>query len=158
MDRLVMYFQHVAIATLIGKVVLLSFVVAPVLAKTLDRQSFAAVVRALFPAYYILGMGAAVTGLLSLVGIVSVRGVAWPLALAGGIWIVVLAAESYSRSPLTPRSNEMRDRLKEQERQGTVDPMLRRRWDRLHRRSVWLNSMVLLAGLLLLWLVGFVSS
>ncbi|MBX3237643.1 MAG: DUF4149 domain-containing protein [Nitrospiraceae bacterium] len=154
MDALTNYLQQLAIAVLVGKVTLLSFVVAPVLAKTLDRESFAAVVRALFPAYYLLGMGAAVLGLLSLAGIGLLHGINWPLVLTGLLWLLIFAAESYCRSPLTPLSNEMRDRLKEQERQGTVDPELRRTWDRLHRWSVWLNSTVLLAGLLLLGLVG----
>lgn len=64
---------------------------------------------------------------------------------------MILLAESYCRSPLTPQSNAMRDRLKEQERQGSVDPVLQAAWTRLHQRSLYLNSLVLLGGL---WLVG----
>ena len=45
----------------------------------------------------------------------------------------------------------MRDRLKEQERQGCVDPVLKASWERLHQRSLYLNSLVLFGGL---WLVG----
>ena len=44
----------------------------------------------------------------------------------------------------------MRDRLKEQERQGAVDPALKRSWNRLHQRSLYLNSLVLVGGLCLL--------
>ena len=46
----------------------------------------------------------------------------------------------------------MKDRLKEQEQRGAVDPNLQVAWNRLHRRSVYLNSLVLLARLCVLGL------
>jgi hypothetical protein len=145
------YMQALAAAVLVGKVVLLSFVVAPVLAGTLDAEAFGRVVRRLFPAYYALGMGTAAAGLAAaLLG--TLRGISAVSAGSIAIWLLVFAAESYCRSPLTPRSNAMRDRLKEQEREGGVDPILRKEWNRLHQRSVYLNSTVLLAGMGLVWL------
>ncbi len=146
------YLQALAVAVLVGKVVLLSFVVAPILARNLDQDAFGKVVRRLFPAYYVLGMGAATAGLLSVTVLGSTRGWNLPVLIAGGIWLVILAAESYCRSPLTPQSNAMRDRLKEQEQHGVVDATLKRAWDRLHQRSLYLNSLVLLAGLCLVGL------
>ncbi|HSN04246.1 MAG TPA: DUF4149 domain-containing protein [Nitrospira sp.] len=154
MEDTILYLHSLAMAVLIGKVVLLSFVVAPVLANQLDREPFGKVVRELFPAYYALGMGAAAIGVLSvlMLGIIHETNVI--RYLAAGIWLAVLAAETYCRSPLTPRSNAMRDRLKEQEARGPVDPVLQAAWNRLHQRSVYLNSLVLLAGLCLLGLAG----
>lgn len=153
MAPLIEYLHALAIAILVGKVVLLSFVVAPILAKNLEREQFGIVVRQLFPAYYALGMGTAIVGLVSLSGLAMIRGMSPSLLVAGGIWLIILAAEAYCRSPLTPQSNAMRDRLKEQEQRGAVDPNLQAAWNRLHRRSVYLNSLVLLAGLCLLGLV-----
>jgi hypothetical protein len=153
MISVIQYLALLTVAVLVGKVVLLSFVVAPILAKTLEREAFGAVVRRLFPAYYALGMAAAVMGIVSVLLLGIVHETNAMRHLAAGIWLAVLAAETYCRSPLTPRSNAMRDRLKEQESQGTVDPLLERAWNRLHRRSVYLNSLVLLAGLCLLGLV-----
>lgn len=150
MARLIEYLHALAIAILVGKVVLLSFVVAPVLAKSLEREQFGTVVRRLFPAYYALGMGTALLGLVSLSGLAMIRGMSSSLLATGGIWLIILAAEAYCRSPLTPQSNDMRDRLKEQEQRGAVDPVLLAAWNRLHQRSVFLNSLVLLAGLCLL--------
>jgi hypothetical protein len=46
----------------------------------------------------------------------------------------------------------MKDRLKSQESEGTLNPALQTAWNRLHQRSVYLNSLVLLAGLCLLGL------
>ena len=148
----VMQYLHVlAVAILVGKVVLLSFVVAPILAKQLAPEQFGNVMRQLFPAYYLWGMGAAVGGLVSVTALVLIRGLSPALSAAGGIWLVILFAESYCRSPLTPQSNAMRDQLKEQEGRGCVDPVLKAAWERLHQRSLYLNSLVLFGGL---WLVG----
>lgn len=149
-DSVMQYVHALAVAVLVGKVVLLSFVVAPILAKTLDQEAFAKVVRRLFPAYYVLGMGTAAAGLFSVIALGAIPGRSSSLLIAGGIWLLILAAESYCRSPLTPQSNAMRDRLKEQERQGAVEAELKRAWDRLHRRSLYLNSLVLVGGFCLL--------
>ena len=149
LDSVMQYLQALAVAVLVGKVMLLSFVVAPILAKNLDQEAFGKVVRRLFPAYYVLGMGAAAAGLLSVIVLGSTRGWNLPVLVAGGMWLVILAAESYCRSPLTPQSNAMRDRLKEQGEQGVVDATLKQAWDRVHQRSLYLNSLVLLAGLCL---------
>ncbi len=150
-EPIAQYLHALAAAILVGKVVLLSFVVAPILAKQLGPEQFGTVVRQLFPAYYLLGMSVAVAGLLSVTALGIMRGLSPSLLLAGGIWLAVFSAESYCRSPLTPQSNAMRDRLKAQEREGSVDPVLKAAWDRLHQRSLYLNSLVLLGGL---WLVG----
>ncbi len=146
------YLHTLAVAVLVGKVVLLSFVVAPILAMNLEREPFGKVVRQLFPAYYALGMAVAALGLLSLTVLGMIREISLSMHVAGGLWLLILAAETYCRSPLTPRSNAMRDRLKEQEQLGTVDPALQTVWNRLHQRSISLNSLVLLAGLCLIGL------
>lgn len=153
MASFIAYVHALAVAILVGKVVLLSFVVAPILAQNLEREPFRNVVRQLFPAYYGLGMGTAVAGFIAVGGLVAIHGRSAALLAAGGIWLLVLLAEAYGRSPLTPQSNAMRDRLKEQESRGAVDPALQAAWTRLHRRSVSLNSMVLLAGCALIALV-----
>jgi len=150
MARFIDYVHALAVAILVGKVVLLSFVVAPILAKNLEPESFGKVVRQLFPAYYALGMGTAVMGVISASMLAALRGMSVVLLVASGIWLIVLAAESYCRSPLTPRSNAMRDRLKDQESRGLIDADLQAAWNRLHQRSLYLNSLVLLAGLCLI--------
>ena len=150
MAQFIDYVHALAVAILVGKVVLLSFVVAPILAKNLEPESFGKVVRQLFPAYYALGMGTAVMGVIAASMLAALRGMSVVLLVASGIWLIVLAAESYCRSPLTPRSNAMRDRLKDQESRGLIDTDLQAAWNRLHQRSLYLNSLVLLAGLCLI--------
>jgi len=99
-----------------------------------------------------------IVGLISVTGLGLIRGMSPALLVAGGTWFIVLAAEAYCRSLLTPQSNAARDRLKEQESWGTVDPALQHTWNRLHQRSIYLNSLVLLAGLCLLGLAIECSS
>lgn len=149
MDRLFNYLHLIATGVLIGKVVLLSFVVAPTLSQTLDAESFGKVVRRLFPAYYLLGLVSAAVALISLTGLAALEGSPM-IVFAMALWTGVLASEWYSRSFVTPRSNAMRDRLKEQELHGLEDLALKEAWDRLHRRSVSLNSAVLMAGFILI--------
>jgi hypothetical protein len=79
------------------------------------------------------------------------------IVFAMALWTGVLASEWYSRSSVTPQSNAMRDRLKEQELHGLVDPALKEAWERLHRRSVSLNSAVLIAGLILVGVAGYLK-
>ena len=150
MDSFFAYLHVLSISVLVGKVVLLSFVVAPVLARTLDSEHFGIVVRRLFPAYYLVGITAPVIGLIALGAMGVIRGVSRAMVVSAVLWCVVLASEAYCRSWLTPKSNVMRDRLKEQEQQGSVDPLLKASWNRLHQRSVSLNTLVLIAGLILL--------
>jgi uncharacterized protein DUF4149 len=154
MVSLMEYLHLLAVGVLIGKVVLLSFVVAPILVKNLEREPFGTVVRQLFPAYYALGMGTAIVGLVSLAGLALIRGISTTVFVVSGTWLIILVAEAYCRSALTPQSNVMRHRLREQESRGAVDPILKHDWNRLHLRSVYLNSLVLLAGPCLLGLVS----
>ena len=154
MVSLIEYLHMLAVAVLVGKVVFLSFIVAPILAKNLEREPFGKVVRQLFPAYYALGMGTAIVGLICVTGLGLIIGMSTTLLVAAGTWLIILAAEAHCRSPLTPQSNALRDRLKEQESRGAVDPALQGAWNRLHQRSVYLNSLELLAGLYLLLLVS----
>ena len=153
MDMLFHYLHILATGLLIGKVVFMSFVVAPILARTLDAESFSKVARRLFPAYYLLGLVSAAVALTSLMGLAVLEGGSM-LVFAMTLWTGVLASEWYSRFSVTPRSNAMRDRLKQQELHGLVDSDLRESWERLHRRSVSLNSAVLIAGLILVGAAG----
>ncbi|MDF2458415.1 MAG: conserved rane protein of unknown function [Nitrospira sp.] len=68
------YVHILAGAVLVGKVVLLSFVVAPILAKSLEREPFGNVVRQLFPAYYGWGMGTLIRHYVQIFDVRYIRG------------------------------------------------------------------------------------
>lgn len=144
------YLHLLAIAVLVGKVVFLSFVTAPVLARALDPDAFARVVRLLFPRYYALGMIAATVGWASVTSLGLLNGFAPPALIAATLWLGVLAIENYCRSPLTPRINALSDQLKDAAQRGVNVVPVRKDRDTLHRRSVQLNGLVLILGLCLI--------
>ena len=147
------YLHVVAIAVLVGKVVLLSFITAPVLARTLDPDSFSKVVRQLFPRYYALGMIAATVGWATITSIGLLHGFGLIDLISSTLWLGILAIENYCRSPLTPKINALSDRLKEAEKLGVKILSVRKDRDALHRLSVQLNSLVLIIGLFLIGLI-----
>ncbi len=147
------YLHLLAVAVLVGKVVFLSFVTAPVLASTLEPEAFARVVRRLFPRYYAFGMMTATVGWASMTSLGLLKGFA-PLDLvAATLWLGVLAIENYCRFPLTPRINALSDQLKDAAQRGEPMVSVRRDRDALHRRSVRLNGVVLMLGLSLIGLL-----
>ena len=147
------YLHVLAIAVLVGKVVFLSFITAPVLARTLDPDSFAKVVRQLFPRYYALGMVAATVGWATITSIGLLKGFGPVDLISSPLWLGILTIENYCRAPLTPRINVLSDRLKEAEQLGVKIVSLRKDRDSLHRLSVQLNSLVLIIGLCLIGLI-----
>ena len=132
----------IALASLVGSVLFLSFALAPIIFNVLGPESGGKFVRALFPRYYQWG---AISGAIALPSAMAV-----PLAFPElrGPWVgvqalVILAATLimlYAGNVLTPAINAARD-------SGPHGDLL---FNRLHKRSVLLNSVVLLMGLGLL--------
>ena len=147
------YLHLLAIAILVGKIVFLSFIVAPVLAKTLEADSFARVVRTLFPRYYALGMVAATIGWATTTAIGILKDFGPIDLISSTLWLSILAIENYCRASLTPRINDMSDRLKEAEQKNIKIVSTRKDRDALHSLSVQLNSVVLIMGLCLIGLI-----
>ncbi len=153
MPETLAYLHLLAIAVLVGKVVFLSFVTAPVLARTLDPDSFAKVVRQLFPRYYMLGMMAAVLGWVTITCLGILGGFGLVDVLSSTLWLGILVIENYCRYPLTPRMNALSDQLKEAQMRGITMVSVRQDRDTLHRLTVRLNSVVLIMGLCLIGLI-----
>jgi hypothetical protein len=147
------YLHILAIAVLVGKVVFLSFVTAPVLARTLDPESFARVVRQLFPRYYALGMISAVVGWATITALAILRGFSPFDLVSSALWLGILIIENYCRAPLTPEINALSDRLKENQARGLNTPLIQKRRDTLHNLTIQLNSAVLVMGLFLIGLI-----
>ena len=131
-----------AMAAWVGSILFFSFGIAPISFKVLGAESAARFVRAIFPRYYAWG---AICGALALPS-----SMATPLAFpeyrapwVGGQALVILAGTLvmlYCGQVLTPAINAARD----------AGPEGQARFDRLHRRSVGLNGVVMLAGVGLL--------
>ena len=150
----VMRYAHaLAVAVLVGKVVLLSFVVAPILAKQLGPDQFGPVVRRLFPALLPVGHGRGD-------GRTPVAARDWIPARAERVGAGSrrdLGGDSSRRVLLSFAADSTKQRdagsAQEQEQQGDVDPVLQAAWTRLHQRSLCLNSLVLIGGLCLVGMI-----
>ncbi len=125
----------VAVATLFGSMAFFSFVVAPLVFVKLDGASAGRFLRGFFPWYYL------VVGLLALLALAALAALR-PLE-ATTLGLVVLGAV-VSRQVLMPRINHHRDRMLE----GQADA--ERAFNRLHRLSVWINALQLLAAFVVL--------
>ena len=131
-----------ALTAWVGSVLFFSFGVAPVIFRVLGAEAGGRFVRALFPRYYTWG---ATCGAVALPAIVCAP-MAYPELrgpLVGIQALLVLIATLvmlYCGNALTPAINAARD-------SGEAG---RQRFDRLHRRSVQLNGLVLVIGLGLL--------
>lgn len=147
------YLHLLAVAVLVGKIVFLSFVAAPILVRTLTADAFARVVRLLVPRYYALGMIAAIVGWASVTGLGLLTGFGPLTLIAATLWLGVLAIETYCRADLTPRINALTDRFRDAALRGVDTVAIRKDREALHRRSVQLNSVALVLGLCLLGLI-----
>jgi hypothetical protein len=137
----------IALTAWVGSILFVSFGVAPLIFTVLGAESGAKFVRALFPRYYLWG---AIWGALALPACVAVplcfpeyRGArvgVQAIAIIAGILITLYAGNS-----LTPAINAARDR----------GPAGQELFEKLHRRAVRLNAVVLALGLALL--VAFAS-
>ncbi|MDT3778053.1 DUF4149 domain-containing protein [Nitrospira sp. MA-1] len=153
-EHILIFFNLLAMAILVGKIVFLSFVTAPVLSRTLDTDTFAKVVRSLFPQYYGLGMISAAVGWTTSIALGLLNGFESIVLLPATIWLGVLAIEHYCRTPLIAQINDLSDQLKAKQARGLTTPLLQQQRDGLHRLSVQLNSLVLFMGLCLMGLFG----
>jgi uncharacterized membrane protein len=132
----------IALTAWLGSILFFSFCVAPLIFKVLGSESGGKFVRALFPRYYAWG---AIAGAVALPSFVAVP-LCYPeyrgptVAIQSTVILVCTLLMLYAGNSLTPAINAARDAGLEG----------RERFDRLHRRSVRLNALVLILGLGLL--------
>jgi hypothetical protein len=132
----------IALTAWVGSILFFSFGVAPIIFKVLGADAGGKFVRALFPRYYAWG---AISGAIALPAALGVPlsfpefrgpivGVQAMTILAGTLIML------YAGNSLTPAINAARD----------AGPSGQAKFERLHRRSVRLNALVLILGLGLL--------
>jgi uncharacterized membrane protein len=135
-------FHLLALAVWLGETVFLSFVVAPTLFSAFPQEA-GRVMSALFPWYYRIGYACGAILLATSFafwrsGAGGVRG-----AITMGVAALMLGAVLWAGIVIQPRARALR--LEVHGAAPTATAKLE--FDRLHRRSVQLNSVVLLGGL-----------
>jgi len=131
-----------ALTAWVGSILFFSFGVAPVVFKVLDPASAAKFLRALFPRYYAWGATAGAVALPAFVaGPLSFPEYRGPMVGVQALAILLcILLMLYAGNSLTPAINAARD----------AGPSCDTQFERLHRRSVRLNALVLVVGCLLL--------
>ncbi|HEY2388628.1 MAG TPA: DUF4149 domain-containing protein [Candidatus Binatia bacterium] len=131
-----------ALVVWLGEVVFFSFVVAPSVFGALPSETAGQVVGAIFPRYYALGAGAGALALAAALGLRAEAAARAPWSAVCVMLVLMLAATVYAGRVVHPQAQALRPGLHE----ATVDPAVKERFDRLHRRAVQLNGAVLLLG------------
>lgn len=126
-------------AALFGTMLFFSFVMAPLIFVKLDEVTAGRFIRAVFPWYYSV--------LLTLSALAAVLLVA-SAPVEAGILLGCASAAAFARQILMPRINRLRDRAL----QG--DQSAERRFDLLHRLSVCINVVQLIAVTVVLVLLA----
>ncbi|WP_435010326.1 DUF4149 domain-containing protein [Tundrisphaera lichenicola] len=134
-----------ALTAWVGSILFFSFAVAPIIFRVLGAEPGSRFVRALFPRYYAWGVMSTAIALPAMVcGPLSVPELRGPMIAIQAILILgSLGVMLYCGNTLTPAINAARDE----------GPGSQKRFDRLHKRSVHLNAVVLMIGIALL--IGF---
>lgn len=123
----------------LGAILFFSFCVAPIIFTVLDTQSAAKFVRALFPRYYAWLAIFSVVALASFTArpLVYPELRAWKNLIIQGMILFNIFLAFYCGNSLTPAINKARDAGEAEEK----------RFNALHKRSVWLNGLSLVIGL-----------
>ncbi len=124
------FFTLYSVIILLGSMIFFAVIVAPLAISHLDRQSASVYLRAFFPRYY--SWGAIVTAI-ALIGALA----AGPLQIA--LLAAILAGFIYCRQFLMHRINHYSDRQK------SGDKSAGKQFARLHRFSVLINSLQMIA-------------
>jgi hypothetical protein len=130
-----------ALTAWVGSILYLSFGVAPLVFPVLGAEAGGRFVRALFPRYYAWGAMSAAVALPALVGVpLSFPEYRGPMVGVQALLILAsILIMLYAGNVLTPAINAARD----------AGPAEHARFERLHRRSVRLNGLVLVIGVAL---------
>ena len=129
----------IAVGVWLGAMVFFASVVAPTVFGTLEPQLAGHMIRRVFPRYYLFGLIC-----------LSVASLASVFAPSASPWItvacvVMLGATWYARQVLMPQVNAARDAMLVQNESHSPE------FDRLHKRSVQLNTAEMAVCLLLLY-------
>lgn len=142
MVYLVQCLYILALAVWLGETIFLSFVVAPTVFSSFPQDA-GRIMSALFPWYYRIGYACGALLLVSSFtlwrsGTGGARGL-FPVSVAA----LMLAAVLYAGIVIQPRARELRLEI----HGANPSASAKMEFDRLHRRSVQLNSVVLVGGL-----------
>ncbi|MFQ5893989.1 MAG: DUF4149 domain-containing protein [Nitrospinota bacterium] len=153
MSTLAKVLHLLSVSLWVGSVAFASFVATPVIFRILPRPQAGDVVAAIFPTYYWVGHVCGAVALVTLLVAVGLAG-GWTLrtGAVGALLVFMLAANLYAGFVVQPQVHQARAELRALPSGPATAPpaQLKAAFNRLHARSVQLNAVVLVGGLLVL--------
>ena len=153
MSTFIQFLYLLGLSLWVGGIVFFSFFTTPTVFTQLPKEMAGTFLSALFPKYYLLGYG---SGTLMLIASLAEAALLrrWPwIRLA--VLAVMLGASAYAGAVIRPRVHDLKIQMRAVEADSEVGKNLKAQFDAFHRRSVMLNVIVLLGGLLLIGIVAF---
>ena len=144
------YIHLLSLAIWIGSIVFFSFIGAPTIFKTLDRQTAGDVVGAIFPKYFMLGQICSVTSLITLTLIGVSSGFHQTIKVALVILLVMGGISVYSGMVNGPQAREVKESIRT-ETDETRKAELKKKFGKLHGISMALNITTLVLALSLIF-------
>jgi len=132
----------IAVGLWLGAMVFFASVVAPTVFGTLEPQIAGHMIRRVFPRYYLFGL--ICLSIASLASVFAPNASSWMTVAC----LLMLGATWYARQVLMPRVNAARDAMVARNEAHSPE------FDRLHKRSVQLNTTEMAVCLLLLYVLA----
>lgn len=153
MSFLIQWIYLLALVLWVGAIVFFSFFTTPILFTHLPREMAGEAVAALFPRYYTLGYAAGGAMLaMTLLEALLVRHMPWIRVIA---LLVMLGSSLYAGMVVRPLVHQLKVQMKSVEEGTELASSLKGKFDKQHRLSVILNTVVLLGGIFLVAIVAF---
>ena len=141
-----------SLSLMVGGMVFLSFLVAPVLFQNFPREQAGETLSVIFPGYHLWAISLALLALASFFFMAIIHS-KW--SLTRFILLTTMVVLSLYAGMVTgPDAAELRIQIQEQKEEQVKSPELREKFHKLHQRAVILNGVVLLIGIGLLLDLG----
>lgn len=148
MQQTINFIHLLSLVCWIGAIVFFSFFTAPAVFKTLDRPAAGELIGVVFPRYYSLGYLCSTLLLITyLLGVEAVS--VWKT----GLILVIIMGTFIAGMIVQPKARDLKIKIKSASSEEDRS-IYETRFKKLHSLSVQLNSTVLFAGLVLLWLTA----
>jgi len=146
------YIHLLSIVVWIGSIVFFSFIGAPAIFRTLDRQAAGDVVGAIFPKYFMLWQVCSVLSILTLLHVGFVTGFSSSVKVGLVILALMGGITAYSSLVNGPQAREVKTQIRT-ETDEVKKEELKKKFGRLHGISMVLNIATLILGLVLIYFV-----
>lgn len=157
---MVIFLNYVYIISLVfwvGGIFFFSAIAAPSIFKTLDKNLAGNLVTSIFPKYYFMGYVCGTLALFCTIGTWLTASVPGFVQLAARVAILVamLGLSAYTGLVLRPEALSVRTELRQADDSSPNYEELSNRFSSLHKKSVLINGLVFVLGLVILFFTSY---